>query len=367
MDGHVAASATAPLIQGFDYVELYVGNVRYAAHYFTTVWGFAPLAYRGLENGSRDRVSIVLRHGRSVIMLTGATDGSSPVSEYLRRHGEGVATVALRVSDAEQMFSGAVSRGAVPVNEPRRVEDSAGEIVTGEVHSLEGFNHVFVERRAYSGGFGPGFISLERAEKTKGSETIVGLDHVAVCVEGGTLERWAQFYQDALGFVIGQREDVATEYSGMNSLVVRDPLGNCKFPLVEPVPGRRKSQVQDFINYHGGCGVQHLAMASADITKTVRDLRGNGVQFLGVPGSYYEGLEKRVGRLGRQLDQFCELGILVDRDDSGQLLQTFARPCVDRPTMFFEVIERRGASGFGGGNIRALFEAVEREQAARGA
>lgn len=355
-----------PLFRGFDHVEMYVGNVRYAAHYFRTVWGFEPVAYRGLDTGSKDRVSMVLRHGGVLLVLTGAVDGSSEVSEWLRLHGEGAARVGLCVSDAESAFSTTVSRGAIPVQEPRRAADDAGELVTAEVRSFDGFNHVFVERASYSGIFEPGFRPIRSHEVGPTGEAIAGLDHVAVCVEGGSLERWAEFYHDVFGFVIGQREDVATEYSGMNSIVVLDPSGRCKFPLVEPAPGRNKSQVQDFINYYGGCGIQHLAVASTDIRKTVRDLRQNGVEFLGVPSTYYETLEKRVGGLGRQLDEIRELGILVDRDASGQLLQTFARPCIDRPTMFFEVIERRGALGFGAGNIRALFEAVEREQAARG-
>lgn len=351
-------------ISSFDYIELYVGNVRYAAHYYKTVWGFEPIAYRGLDTGSRDRTSIVLRQGDIVLVVTGAIDASSPIAAHLRLCGEGVATIGFTVDDVTAAYQCAVNQGASPVAAPTVLQDTDGGLLWAQVRSFDGFCHTLVDRKGYAGAFWPGFRALRSIPTS--STAFVSLDHVAVCVEAGTLERWVEFYQRVFGFTLGHREEIATESTGMNSRVVQNPSGSCKIPLVEPAPGARKSQVAEFLGFYGGPGVQHLALSTQNMRPTVRRLREHGVEFIRVPNSYYETFESRVGGLGGELADFHDLGILVDRDDSGYLLQTFTRSVNDRPTMFFEVIERRGALGFGAGNIRALFEAVEREQAMRG-
>jgi 4-hydroxyphenylpyruvate dioxygenase len=357
-------NAPYPMLKGIEYVELFVGNVRQAAHYYRTVWGFQVVAFRGLETGSRDRTSIVLRQGNITIVLTGAIESSSNVAEHLQLHGEGVARVAFAVSDLEVAYQAAVRRGATSIREPQKMSDENGDITHAEVKAFEGFSHVFVERISYQGVFFPGFKAIPSTQQT--APCLGDLDHIAIAVESGSLESWVAFYQGVFGFELAHREDVATEQSGMNSRVVQHPSGICKFPIVEPAPGKRKSQIQEFLAFHKGPGVQHLAVSTPSIISTVSKLRNNGVEFLRVPSTYYDALERRVGRLGDELNNLRELGVLVDHDEWGQLLQIFARPCQDRPTMFFEVVERRGARGFGSGNIRALFEAIEQEQGLRG-
>ncbi len=356
--------AQFPALKAIEYVELFVGNVRQAAHYYRTVWGFQPVAFQGLDTGSRDRMSIAMRQGNITLLLTGAIESSSEVAAHLQLHGEGVARVAFAVPDADAAYQAALKRGARSVKEPETMRDEKGQITWAEVMAFDGFSHAFVDRNSYQGVLLPGFRAL--AFTPLRTPMINDLDHIAIAVEGGTLERWVAFYQDVFGFKVVHREDVATEQSGMNSRVVQHPAGICKFPLVEPAPGKRQSQVQEFLGFHKGPGVQHLAVSASSIVDSVSKLRSNGVEFLRVPSTYYDGLERRVGDLREELDKLRDLSVLVDRDEWGHLLQIFARPCQDRPTMFFEVIERRGARGFGGGNIRALFEAIEREQKLRG-
>jgi 4-hydroxyphenylpyruvate dioxygenase len=356
--------STYPALEGIEYIELFVGNVRQAAHYYRTVWGFQPVAFQGLETGSRDRVSIAMRQSNITLLLTGTIESSNEIAAHLRLHGEGVARVAFSVTDAETAYQAAVSRGAKPIREPELLHDEKGEIMRAEIMALDGFSHAFIQRNSDNGILLPGFRALPATPPI--TPLIMDLDHIAIAVERGSLESWVAFYRDVFGFEVAHREDVATEKSGMNSRVVQHPSGICRFPLVEPASGKRKSQVQEFLSFHNGPGVQHLAASTTSIVDAVKKLHANGVEFLHVPGTYYEGLERRVGGLGEELATLRELGVLVDHDEWGRLLQIFARPCQDRPTMFFEVIERRGARGFGGGNIRALFEAIEREQELRG-
>lgn len=354
-----------PAIKGIEYVEIFVGNVRQAAHYYRTVWGFHAVATQGLETGSRDRLSIAMRQGNITLLLTGAIENSSDVATHLQLHGEGVARIAFAVADSEAAYEAAVRRGARPAREPKRMHDDNGSVVSAEVMAPGGGPiHAFVDRSAYKGVLIPGVQAL--VSPLPSSLIFTDLDHIAIAVERGSLNSWVAFYQEVFGFELAHREDVATEMSGMNSRVVQHPSGICKFPLIEPAPGKRKSQVQEFLSFHNGPGVQHLAVSTSSIMDTVTMLRSNGVEFLRVPETYYNELESRVGGLGQELAKLRELGVLVDHDEWGRLLQIFARPHQDRPTMFFEVIERRGARGFGGGNIRALFEAIEREQERRG-
>jgi len=360
----VDPTPACPGIRGFDHVELYVGNVRHAANYYRTIWGFQPIAVRRAETTPADRTSIVMRQGKITLVLSGAVVASSAIAEHLHVHGEGVAKIGLTVDNAEAAYEASIGRGASAVAKPARLHDDDGQTATAEVGAFNGFTHVFVERTDYRGPFLPGFQALPSDET--GTPIFEELDHVAVAVEAGTLDAWVEFYQGVFGFEMVHKEDVATEQTGMNSKVVQHPSGVCKFPLVEPAPGKRKSQVQVFLDSHRGPGVQHLAVSTRHIGESVSRLRNNGVEFLRIPSTYYDRLENRVGNLGKDLANLKDLGILVDHDEWGRLLQIFARPCHDRPTMFFEIIERRGARGFGGGNIRALFESIEREQASRG-
>lgn len=361
MSNEKVIAASAPIIKGFDHIELFVGNVRHAAHYYHTIWGFQPLAFRTAGSAPTDRTSIVMRQGELSMLLTGAAEASSPVAEHLRVHGEGVVTVGLAVDDAEAAYETAVAHGAAQVMEPMVGRDDDGEIARAEVRAFSGFTFAFVERSEYRGPFFPGF--QEFSPSVVARPVVQELDHVAVAVEAGTLDGWVNFYKTVFGFELVYQEDVATEQTGMKSKVVQHPSGTCRFPLVEPALGRRKSQVQAFLDYNNGPGVQHLAFRTLDIADAVSRLRAGGVEFLRVPSVYYDELESRVGSVGEELSILRKLGILVDHDEWGRLLQLFARPCHDRPTLFFEIIERRGARGFGGGNIRALFESIEREQA----
>jgi 4-hydroxyphenylpyruvate dioxygenase len=352
------------VVRGIDYVELFVGNVRQASHYYHTVWGFRPVALRSSDTPSTDRTSIMMQQGDITLVLTGAIAASSPVAEYLHLHGEGVAAVGLVVDDVERAYRSAVKGGATPVTNPLVSRDQDGEIASAEIQVLGGFTHTLVERSAYRGCFFPGFRALPPCEASK--PIFAELDHLAVAVEAGTLDTWVDFYKSVFGFEMIHKEDVATEQTGMKSKVVQDPSGVCKLPLVEPVPGKRKSQVQNFLDFNNGPGIQHLALQTRNIVESVSLLREHNVEFLKIPSVYYDTVESRVGSVGEDLARLRDLGILVDHDEWGRLLQIFARPSQDRPTLFFEIIERRGARGFGGGNIRALFESIEREQSSRG-
>lgn len=357
----VQTTLAFPAVRGFDYIEIFVGNMRHAEHYYRTVWGFQSVACQGTDAGLPDRTSIVMRQGNIVLVLTGAALASSSVAAHLHVHGEGVVTIGLAVDDVIGSYEAAVARGAKAVSEPVMMRDDSGNVGRAEVEALNGFTYALVDRSDYRGSFLPGFRTLPSSRAP--SPIFEDLDHAAIAVEAGTLDAWVEFYQQVFGFKTVHKEDVATAKSGMNSQVVQHPLGACKFPLVEPALGKSKSQVQTFLDFHKGPGVQHLAIRTPDIIDTVARLRDNGVEFLGIPRAYYDQLESRVGSLGKEFADLKDLGILVDHDEWGRILQIFARSCQDRQTLFFEIIERRGGRGFGGGNIRALFEAMEREQA----
>jgi 4-hydroxyphenylpyruvate dioxygenase len=362
----VPAPQSAVRLEGIDHVEFYVGNAFQAAHFFRTMFGFRPVARAGLETGVRDRLSIVMEQGDVRLVLTSGLDPDSPITQHAAVHGDGVRDVAFRVDDVAGAFETAVRRGARVVAEPHVHEDEQGRVVRATIGAPGDTVHSLVERQGYDATLFPGFQPIVNAPATVPTGC-VEVDHVAVSMESGMLDGWVQFYKEVLGFHQSHHEMVWTKHSAMNSKVVEDASGKIKFPIQEPAVNGSKSQVQEYLNFNHGAGAQHVAFLSHDIRATVRAIRRNGVNFLGVPGTYYEVLEERVGHLGPELmGELQDLGILVDSDDDGRLLQIFSEPVTSRPTMFVEIIERQGAQGFGSGNIKALFEAVEREQAKRG-
>ena len=364
--GQLPAIQSAVRLDGIDHVELYVGNAYQAAHFYRTAFGFRPVARAGLETGVRDRMSVVMEQGDIRLVLTSGLSPDSPIAQHAALHGDGVKDVAFRVDDVETAFETAVRKGARPVAEPSVHEDDHGRVVRASIGAPGDTVHSLVERRGYAGAFAPGFEPIAGAPATA-PMGLVEVDHVAVSMEQGELDRWIEFYKDVLGFHESHHEMVWTKHSAMNSKVVEDASGKVKFPILEPAENGQKSQVQEYLNFNRGAGAQHVAFLSHDIRGTVRAIRDAGVRFLRVPGTYYEVLEARVGTIEPWLmAEIHELGILVDAEDDGRLLQIFSEPVGARPTMFVEVIERQGALGFGSGNIKALFEAVEREQERRG-
>jgi 4-hydroxyphenylpyruvate dioxygenase len=355
-------------LNGIDYVELYVGNARQAAHYYRTAFGFTPTAYAGLETGVRDRVSYVLEQRKIRLVVTAPLSADGAISEHVRRHGDGVRDIAFAVDDARQAFAAAVERGAEPIAAPEVIEGQKGYLVKAAIRAYGDTVHSFVERRAYHGTFAPHYHAIKNPPPVEPAG-LGAIDHVVGNVELGRMDEWVTFYSDVLGFhqmLHFSDDDISTEYSALMSKVVANGTGRIKFPINEPAEGRKKSQIEEFLDYYGGPGVQHIALETGDICAAVRKLRANGVQFLRTPAAYYDDLGARVGHIDEDLGALRELGILVDRDDEGYLLQIFSKPLQDRPTLFFEIIQRKGARGFGAGNFRALFEAIEREQAARG-
>ena len=354
-------------LHGIDHLELYVGNAAQAAAFYRDALGFREIAYAGLETGRRDRASHVLAQGAIRLVLTGALTPEHPVGRHVAAHGDGVKVIALSVPDAEAAFRRAVGRGAVPVASPARAHDDHGDVVQATVQAYGPVVHTFVERAAYRGAFLPGYAA---ARSGAGSGTgLLDIDHVVGNVALGDMEKWVGFYER----VFGMRElnhftdeAISTEYSALMSKVVSDGSGRIKFPINEPAEGRRRSQIDEFLEFHAGPGVQHLALTSQDIVRTVSALSERGIEFLRTPDSYYDELPGRVGELAQPLEELRRHGILADRDEEGYLLQIFTHIAQDRPTVFYEVIERHGARGFGEGNFKALFEAIEREQAARG-
>lgn len=360
----VGAGDFMPL-HGIDHVEFYVGNAKQAAFYFTRAFGFREVAYRGLETGSRDRTSFVLKSGRIRLVLTGALHSDSPIAAHQRHHGDGVKVIALGVPSADAAFREAVARGAQPAEEPHDVSDDHGTVRLASIRTYGETLHTFVERGGYAGPFLPGFEARETAPA--GEDMLLTVDHIVGNVEH--MEPWVKYYED----VFGMREmihfsdsDISTEYSALMSKVVTNGSGSVKFPINEPAEGKRKSQIEEYLEFYEGPGAQHLALATRDIVGTVAELRRRGVEFLTIPPSYYDEVPDRVPEVAPQLADLREQGILVDRDDEGYLLQIFTKPIGDRPTVFFEIIERHGARGFGDGNFKALFEALEREQDRRG-
>ena len=356
-----------PLL-GTDHIELYVSNARQAAHYYQTAFGFQPLAYAGLETGRRDRQSFVLEQGKIRLVLTSPLQSGTAIGRHIDRHGDGIKSVALTVPDARQAFAETTQRGAKPYLEPTETKDEDGTIVVSGIHTYGETLHFFVERAEYNGVFLPGYRKWE-PDYRPSSVGLQYIDHMVGNVELGEMNKWVNFYRDVMGFtqiISFDDKDISTEYTALMSKVVANGNGRVKFPINEPAEGRKKSQIEEYLDFYEGAGVQHIAVATNDIIHTVTELRDRGVEFLHVPETYYDTLLDRVGEIEEDLEPLRQLGILVDRDDEGYLLQIFTRPVEPRPTMFFEIIQRKGAQSFGKGNFKALFEAIEREQASRG-
>jgi 4-hydroxyphenylpyruvate dioxygenase len=356
-------------LHGIDHIELWVGNAAQAAYYFEHAFGFVPVAFAGLETGLRDRVSHVLEQGRIRLVLTGTLHDDSDVAEHQRRHGDGVKRVALGVPDVAVAYREATARGARGLREPFELTDEHGSVRMADIAAYGDTVHRFVERGGYEGAFLPGYAEVPHEGDARRPGLFAGIDHVVANVELGAMERWVKYYEDVFGMtelIHFSDEAISTEYSALMSKVVTSGDGRVKFPINEPAEGARKSQIDEYLEFYGGPGVQHIAVSTTDIVRCVQELQARGVRFLRTPDSYYEGVPARVGEIDQSVDDLRRLGILVDRDDEGYLLQIFSKPLGDRPTIFFEIIERHGARGFGEGNFKALFEAIEREQALRG-
>ncbi len=355
-------------IDGFDHVEFFVGNALQACYYYHHGFGFDIVGFRGLETGNRDRVSYVLRQGNVNLVLTGALCADDEVAEHVHKHGDGVKTIGFRVRDAKKAYETAIKRGAMSYAAPETHEDEFGSMITASVHTYGDTIHRFVERTNYSkGNFAPGFKPIEGT--TDGGVGLAAIDHCVGNVEVDRMEHWVDFYKDVFGFYVYQyfdAEDISTKYSALVSKVMANKTGTIKLPINEPAIGVRKSQIQEYLDYYLAPGVQHIAIATRDIISTVAALHKRGIEFLTVPRSYYDALPERVGEIDEDVEELAKLGILVDRESEGYLLQIFTKPVEDRPTLFFEIIQRKGAHGFGKGNFKALFESIEREQANRG-
>jgi len=356
-------------LHGIDHIELWVGNAAQAAYYLRHAFGFTEVAYAGLETGLRDRASHVLQQGRIRLVLTGALVDGTQIGEHQRRHGDGVKVVALSVPSADAAYREAVARGATGLRAPYELRDGDGVVRMAQIAAYGETVHTFVERGDYAGPFLPGFAAVAHDGDASLPRLLAGIDHVVANVELGAMERWVKFYEDVFGMtelIHFSDEAISTEYSALMSKVVASGDGRIKLPINEPAESKRKSQIDEYLEFYGGPGVQHIAVSTTDIVGTVEALQARGVAFLRTPASYYEGVPARVGEIDQSLEDLRRLGILVDRDDEGYLLQIFTKPLGDRPTLFVEIIERHGARGFGEGNFKALFEAIEREQALRG-
>ncbi|HEV8282689.1 MAG TPA: 4-hydroxyphenylpyruvate dioxygenase [Chitinophagaceae bacterium] len=357
-----------PLL-GTDHVEFYVGNAKQAAYYYISAFGFQPLAYAGPETGVKDRASYVVRQNKLTFVLTSPMVTNSPIADHVYKHGDGVKVLALLVDDASKAWNETTSRGAKTYSEPKTLKDEEGEVVLSGIHLYGDTVHVFVERKNYHGTFMPGYMKWENPHFKTKETGLLYVDHCVGNVGWHQMNRWVKFYEEVMGFrniLTFDDEDISTEYSALMSKVMSNGNGFVKFPINEPAEGKKKSQVEEYLEFYRGEGVQHIAMATNDIVSTVRELMSRGVEFLRVPNTYYDDLLDRVGHIDEELEPLKEMGILVDRDNEGYLLQLFSKPVEDRPTLFFEIIQRKGAKSFGKGNFKALFEAIEREQAARG-
>jgi 4-hydroxyphenylpyruvate dioxygenase len=355
-------------LDGWDHVELWVGNAKQAAYFYEHAFGFARTAYAGPETGVRDRASYVLEQGEIRLVLTSALREDHEVTRHHARHGDGVRDIALNVPDVTEAYRQAVQRGARGVREPTRREDEHGEVEHAAVATYGDTIHTFVNRSGYAGAFLPGFVSVSSNGRARGAG-LMSIDHIVGNVELGRMDQWVEFYERVFGMtnILHFGDDqIQTEYSALMSKVMSDGTGKIKFPINEPAEGKRKSQIEEYIEFYNGAGAQHIALASENIVATVTDLKSRGVAFLETPDTYYEDAPERVGEIEEDYGELREHKILVDRDDDGYLLQIFTKTAQDRPTLFFEVIERHGARGFGDGNFKALFEAIEREQALRG-
>jgi 4-hydroxyphenylpyruvate dioxygenase len=361
-------------IKGIDHVEFYVGNAKQAAHFYHSAFGFAHRAYSGLETGVRERASYVMEQGKIRLVLSAALGPDNTISRHVNLHGDGVAVVALAVPDAASAYGEATKRGATGAIAPAQQEDEHGVLRYSAVRAYGDTLIKFVDRKDYGGSFAPGYEASNGwgGDEPQGRHKGYGLahiDHIVGNVELGAMNRWVDFFAQTMGFsqlLHFDDKDISTEYSALMSKVMQDGSGKVKFPINEPAEGKRKSQIQEYLDFYYGPGVQHLALSTGDIIETVTRLKESGVEFLNVPTTYYDVLEERVGKINEPVDKLAELGVLVDRDDEGYLLQIFTKPVEDRPTLFYEIIERHGSRGFGKGNFKALFESIEREQALRG-
>ena len=355
-------------LKGTDHVEFYVGNARQAAYFYRTAFGFSLVAYAGPETGQRDRASYVVQQGKIRFVLTTPIRSDHPIAEHIRKHGDGVRVVALWVDDARSAWQETTSRGAESVAEPYELKDEHGRAVLASIRAYGDTIHTFVERGQYTGAFLPGFRAVE-SDPVARPAGLLHVDHMVGNVGWNEMNTWVDFYAKVMGFSLYQHfddKDISTEYSALMSKVMANGNGYVKFPINEPAEGKRKSQVEEYLDFYPGPGVQHIALATNDILHTVMKLRDQGVEFLRVPHTYYAELQGRVGKIDEPVDELEQLGVLVDRDDEGYMLQIFTRPVEDRPTLFFEIIQRKGSRSFGKGNFKALFEAIEREQQARG-
>lgn len=355
-------------INGTDYLELYVSNAKQAAHYYRSAFGFKALAYAGLETGLKDRESYVVVQDKIRLVLTSPLRSGTVIGQHIDKHGDGVKVTALWVDDATHAYNEAVKRGAKSFMKPNTIEDKHGKVVQSGIHTYGEVVHIFIERKDYDGIFLPGY----REWNTAYNPEPVGLkyvDHMVGNVELGQMNEWVKFYEDVMGFkqiMSFDDKDISTKYTALMSKVMSNGNGRIKFPINEPAAGLKKSQVDEYLEFYEGAGVQHIAVATDNIIQTVTDLKNRGVEFLQVPDTYYDVLSERVGKIDEDIDALRPLGILVDRDDEGYLLQIFTKTVQARPTMFFEIIQRKGATSFGKGNFKALFEALEREQELRG-
>lgn len=355
-------------LNGTDHIEFYVGNAKQSAYYYQHAFGFRLVAYAGPETGVRDRASYVLQQGKVRFVLTTALHPDHEITHHVARHGDGVKVLALWVDDAEKAFYETMSRGAKAHTQPQVLTDEHGEVKIAAIHTYGETIHKFVERRNYKGPFMPGYRAAASGFKTEP----VGLEYIDHCVgnvELGRMNEWVKFYEEVMGFkmiITFDDKDISTEYSALMSKVVSNGNGYVKFPINEPAEGKKKSQIDEYLEFYHGAGVQHIAIITSNIIDTVTMLKERGVDFLTVPKTYYDDLTQRVGKIDEDMDDLARLGILVDRDEEGYLLQLFTKPVEDRPTVFFEIIQRKGARSFGKGNFKALFEAIEREQALRG-
>ena len=355
-------------INGTDYVELYVGNAKQAAHYYKTAFGFQSQAYAGLETGMKDKTSYVLIQDKIRLVLTTSFDPDSEISNHVRKHGDGVKFISLWVDDARKAYEETIKRGAKSYLEPTVVKDENGEIVKAGIHTYGETIHMFIERKNYKGVFMPGYVKWE-SEYNPSDIGFKYIDHMVGNVELGSMNKWAKFYEDVMGFanlVTFDDKDISTEYTALMSKVMTNGNGRIKFPINEPAKGLKKSQIEEYLDFYRGEGCQHIAIATNDIVHSITEMRKRGVEFLHVPGAYYDTVADRVGIIEEDLKTLKQLGIMVARDDEGYLLQIFTKPVEDRPTLFFEIIQRKGAKSFGKGNFQALFESIEEEQRKRG-
>jgi len=355
-------------LQGTDYVEFYVGNAKQAAHFYKTAFGFQSLAYAGPETGMKDKVSYAIRQNKLTFVLTTPLKPGNDIADHIQKHGDGVKFLALKVADATNAWEETTRRGGKSYQAPTVLKDADGEVVISGIHTYGDTVHLFIERENYTGVFMPGFVEWKSTYNP--AETgLLYVDHCVGNVGWNQMNPWVKFYEEVMGFrniLTFDDTDISTEYSALMSKVMSNGNGFVKFPINEPAEGKRKSQVEEYLDFYNGEGVQHVAIATNDIVKTVTELQNRGIEFLTIPESYYKDVLERVGAIDEDMEPLSKLGILIDRDEEGYLLQIFSKPLQDRPTLFFEIIQRKGAKSFGKGNFKALFEALEREQEARG-